>query len=187
MNSFLPSLAISAMVVGAAEIADKTMLATICLALSTGRERSILAISILAFSIASAIAVALSSLLRGLIASRDLLLSISGIIFLILSMQTLTERGSEEEVSIGGKKLMAAFLALFLAEMGDKTQLAVFSLALSMNGIAVILGAILSYSLINALAVYILCRIGVEQRIIRLLSAITMALLGMIMILSALS
>lgn len=49
----------------------------------------------------------------------------------------------------------STFILVFLAEMGDKTQLVCMTLAARHKGLPVVLGAILAFSVLNVLAVFL--------------------------------
>lgn len=53
------------------------------------------------------------------------------------------------------ESFLTSFLMVFTAEMGDKTQFLVFSLALKYGGLPVFLGASLAFAILNGPGVYI--------------------------------
>lgn len=155
MAAFLASL----MLVTIAEMADKTQLLTLCLTCRYP-ARTVL------IGIALAIAVLnVGAVLVGDLAGRFLPVTpvkvVAGLIFVGFGLWNLLSRSStadgEDEVCETGRRrsaVVAVALAFFVAEMGDKTQLAVLSLAAKYNAfLPVWAGASLGLLAANGLAI----------------------------------
>jgi Ca2+/H+ antiporter, TMEM165/GDT1 family len=80
---------------------------------------------------------------------------------------------------------VAAGTAFFLAELGDKTQLATLTLASTYGAVGVWIGAVLGEVAADALAVLIGARLGARlpARTLRLVSAAAFALFGALLLL----
>jgi len=141
------------------ELADKTMITTSVLACSTRRPHITLTISTLAFTASGALMVTLGFTCRLLFKEYLNYIKVTaGLIFIILaisllySLKHMESRATEKVCS--SKSLLGLFVAIFLAEMGDKTQLTVLALSLKYyNAILVLLGSAIGYFLVNSLGV----------------------------------
>lgn len=77
------------------------------------------------------------------------------------------------------------FLALFLAELGDKTQLAVITLsAQTKSPVAVFLGAALALALVSLLGVAAGSLLGhyLPEKVLKTLAAIAFIVIGLLML-----
>lgn len=141
-----------------AEIADKTMLATISYAVETGRYLLVLLVSVLAFVAANILSVSAGYLL-GFYVDRVLLGIAGGLIFVAMGLLMLAS-GEDKSVK-QGRSTLAYFTAMLVCEMGDKTQLAMFSSS-AMYGQPVItlIGGALGYALSNTLGILVIASLG---------------------------
>ncbi|GAB4253817.1 TMEM165/GDT1 family protein [Deferrisoma sp.] len=114
-----------------AELGDKTQLATLALA-ARYRWRPVVAGVFAAFALLSAAAVAAGELASSAL-PRAWVQAAAGVLFLAFGVHALVRREAPEaengprERSLG--PFASAFLLIFLAELGDKTQLATAGLA----------------------------------------------------------
>ena len=147
----------SFMLVTIAEMADKTQLLTLCLTCRYPARQVLIGISL-------AIAVLnLGAVLVGDLAGRYLpvtpVKAVAGLIFVGFGVWTLLQRPGDDEEEVcetnpRRSPIAAVALAFFVAEMGDKTQLAVLSLSANYNAfLAVWAGASLGLLAANALAI----------------------------------
>ncbi|MEN3039493.1 MAG: TMEM165/GDT1 family protein [Candidatus Kryptonium sp.] len=84
------------------------------------------------------------------------------------------------------KVIVTTFLAIFLAELGDKTQLAVLTLsAESKKPVSVFIGAIVAFGLITLLGAFLGSVITkfVPEHIIEKIAAIAFIVIGVLMFL----
>ncbi len=82
------------------------------------------------------------------------------------------------------KALWLAFGAIFIAELGDKTQLAVFAMkAKGMSGLGIFVGAMMAFAVLTGLAIYFgdFIHAKVPTEIIEKIAAIGFVLLGLLM------
>jgi putative Ca2+/H+ antiporter (TMEM165/GDT1 family) len=147
-----------------AEMADKTQLLTLSLSCRYPARKVLIGVAI-------AIAVLnLAAVVVGAVAGRFIPLTAvrlgAGVLFIgfglwnLLYKEKPTEEGEECEVKSGRHVIPAVAAAFFIAEIGDKTQLAVLSLGARFEGsllssVEVWLGATIGMILANALAVVI--------------------------------
>ena len=127
----MESLLISTGVVALAEMGDKTQLLAFILAARFKRPLPIVLGILLATLLNHGLAGALGSWITSVI-SADILRWVLGLSFIGMAIWTLIpDKIEDEETQIAGKLGVfgATFITFFLAEMGDKTQLATIALA----------------------------------------------------------
>ena len=144
-----------------AELGDKSQLVCMTLA-ARHRQAPVLIGAIAAFMLLNALAVAFGVGLAQWIPERALAALVAAL-FAVFGVMSL--RATEEDDGVNVRErgargiLLATFLMILLAEMGDKTQLAVAALASDLNALAVWTGATLALALTSALGVTIGCRL----------------------------
>jgi len=171
-----------------AEIADKTMLITLSLAGQVKRRNLI--IGILLFSILiMIIPVAIGAYLDRIFPLGTLSLA-SGIIFIIIGVfQLISGKEEEEEKEIKFKvnEVIKVFLILSLAELGDKTQIATFSLSVALpNAFLIWLGATLGIFLPNLIVALVGSELlkKINQNIVKVITSSLFLLVGIYLILT---
>lgn len=179
MESFL----ISTGVVALAEVGDKTQLLAFMLAARFCRPVPII-LGILVATLANhALAGALGVWVSGLL-GPDVLRWVLGLSFLAMAAWILIpDHISEDDVVLKGSlgAFGATLLAFFLAEMGDKTQIATVALAAHYKWpLMVILGTTLGMMIANVPAVLLGRHLGVRvpMRLVHMAAASIFALLG---------
>ena len=114
-----------------AELGDKTQLMAMSLA-HRYRALPVILGSFAAFLVLNLLAVLLGGGLATVV-PRPLLLAVAALLFLAFAWQSWRDGGDEERAEVShGRRLGAvvtSFLLIFLAELGDKTQLAMVALA----------------------------------------------------------
>ena len=140
-------------IVAIAEFGDKTQIAVINLS-AEHRQRSVFIGALLAF----ALVVGVSASIGGAIApyfSAFWIGLAGGISFLIFGVYTLFSRkDGMVKLKEHSKTVTTSFLLIAIAELGDKTQLAVIALSAKYDApIQVFLGAMLAFTLLTALGV----------------------------------
>ena len=138
-----------------AEIGDKSQL--VCMALAARhRHWPVLAGSIAAFFVLNALAVVFGAGLSQWVPEKILAGAVA-VLFAVFGILALRAKEEEEDGTVqelaGHGIFITAFLMLFLAEMGDKTQLAVAGMASTLPLIPVWVGATLALSATSALGV----------------------------------
>ncbi|WP_340820713.1 TMEM165/GDT1 family protein [Methanolobus sp. WCC4] len=144
------------LLVGLAELGDKTQLAVLVLSTKTRKYSALLAGVMLAFIITDGLAILLGNLIANRI-PMDYVRIGAGILFIIFGLTTLLNR--EEDDDDGSYELKSPFISGFglilVSEMGDKTQLASALFATQYEPIFVFIGVILALFLLSSMAVYV--------------------------------
>jgi putative Ca2+/H+ antiporter (TMEM165/GDT1 family) len=140
-----------------AEIGDKSQL--VCMALAARHHhRPVLAGAIAAFVVLNILAVVFGAGLAHWVPER-ILAAIVAVLFAafgILSLRAKEQDDTEEIKERSGHGIFATtFLMIFLAEMGDKTQLAVAGMAGTLPAIPVWIGATLALGATSALGILV--------------------------------
>ena len=143
-----------------AELADKTQLVTFALVAETGKPTQVYLGVLGGLFTVTAIGVLAGSLITLLI-PLSLIQLIAGLAFIVLGIYTLYRTGHDHEddetTKTHGKRVWArAFILLFLAELGDKTQLVVILFAASSGQLLfVFIAAYLALALVNGIGVIV--------------------------------
>lgn len=185
MEAFLVSTGIVAL----AEIGDKTQLLAFVLAARFRRPLPIVAAIFVATIANHAFAAAIGTWITSLM-GPELLRWVLGVSFLAMAAWTLVpDQLDEEETQTAGYGVfMTTLIAFFLAEMGDKTQVATVALAARYHSmIAVVAGTTLGMMLANVPAVYFGDRIAnkISLKLVHGIAALIFAALGVATLLGA--
>jgi len=165
-----------------AEIGDKTQLLALAFATKFKPQKVLLAI-FLATAINHTLAVAAGKLLTVLI-PLDVIKGIAALSFIGFGLWGLRPEhleGEERKVSKFGP-LLTVGIAFFLAEMGDKTQLATISLAIEYSNVYfVLMGTVLGMVAADALAIIvgIFLHKRIPEKMIRYFAAIIFIIFGL--------
>jgi putative Ca2+/H+ antiporter (TMEM165/GDT1 family) len=177
---------VSMLVVGLAEIGDKTQILSLILAARFQRPLPII-LGILGATLANHAAAGLAGILFGSLISGGWMRWILGISFFSVAVWALfpdTYEGSAERASRFGA-FTATLVAFFLAEIGDKTQIATVGLAARFEQLyPVVLGTTLGMMLANIPVVVIGDRIAGRLPVsaIRIVAALVFTGLGVLTI-----
>ena len=185
MEAFLVSTGIVAL----AEIGDKTQLLAFVLAAKFRRPLPIIAAIFIATIANHAFAAAIGTWITGLL-GPDTLRWVLGASFLAMAAWTLVpDKLDDEDTRLAGYGVfMTTLIAFFVAEMGDKTQVATVALAARYDAlIAVVCGTTLGMMLANVPAVYLGDRIAnrVSLKLVHGIAAAVFAVLGVATLLGA--
>lgn len=153
MEAFL----VSTMVVGLAEIGDKTQILSLILAARFRRSPPILA-GILLATLANHAAAGLAGAFFGRVLAGATLHWVLGLSFLSFGVWVLFPDRLDAEGRVSGRRgaFLATLCAFFLAELGDKTQIATLGLAARFAPLPlVVAGTTLGMMLANAPVVLI--------------------------------
>lgn len=185
MEAFL----ISTGIVGLAEIGDKTQLLAFLLAAKFRKPLpivlAILAATIVNHAFAAAVGAWITSML-----GPDVLRWVLGVSFLAMAAWTLIPDQLDEDETRLAKYgvFLTTLIAFFMAEMGDKTQVATVALAARYHEVyAVVLGTTLGMLLANVPAVYLGDRIAnrISLPVVHGIAALVFAILGIATLLGA--
>lgn len=141
------------LVVGLAELGDKTQLAVFCLSSKTKEYSKLILGVMLAFLIADGLAIVFGEALTKFIPSFYIKL-FAGLIFLIVGIFMLFQKDDDEMVCNLKTPFFSAFSLILISEMGDKTQITAGLFATKYNPYFVFLGVILALFLLSVMAVY---------------------------------
>ena len=185
MEAFL----ISTGIVGLAEIGDKTQLLAFVLAAKFRRPLPIVLAIFVATIVNHACAAAIGAWVTSVL-GPGLLRWVLGVSFLAMAAWTLIpDKLDEEDTKLAGYGVfLTTLLAFFMAEMGDKTQVATVALAARYHDVyAVVLGTTLGMMLANVPAVYLGDKIAgrVSLRLVHGIAALVFAVLGAATLLGA--
>lgn len=185
MEAFLVSTGIVAL----AEIGDKTQLLAFVLAAKFRRPLPIIAAIFVATIANHAFAAAIGTWITSLL-GPDTLRWVLGLSFLAMAGWTLVpDKLDDEDTQLARYGVfMTTLIAFFVAEMGDKTQVATVALAARYDSlIAVVCGTTLGMMLANVPAVYLGDRIAnrVSLKLVHGIAAVVFALLGVATLLGA--
>lgn len=141
--------------VGLAELGDKTQLCILLMATKTNKHLQLLLGVILAFFVVDGIAVAAGYYINSMI-SGSIIKTIAGAIFIFFGLITLRDNSSGEcNNKHLARPFFSGFLMIFIAELGDKTQITSALFAIQYNPVLVLLGTLTALTLLSAAAVYI--------------------------------
>lgn len=175
----MEALLISTGIVALAEIGDKTQLLAFFLAARFRKPLPIVSAILVATLANHAFAAAIGTWVTGML-STEVLRWVLGLSFLLMAAWTLIPDKLEKDDAELAKYgvFMTTFIAFFLAEMGDKTQIATVALAAQYNNFyAVVAGTTLGMMLANVPAVYFGDRIA-DRLPVRLVHGIAAILFG---------
>ncbi|MFA6068430.1 membrane protein [Janthinobacterium lividum] len=185
MEAFL----ISTGIVGLAEIGDKTQLLAFLLAAKFRRPLPIVLAIFVATVANHAFAAAVGAWITSML-GPDVLRWVLGVSFLAMAAWTLIpDKLDEDETKLAKYGVfLTTLIAFFMAEMGDKTQVATVALAARYHDIvSVVLGTTFGMMLANVPAVYLGDKIAnrVSLRLVHGIAALVFAALGVATLLGA--
>lgn len=185
MEAFL----ISTGIVGLAEIGDKTQLLAFLLAAKFRKPLPIVLAILVATIVNHAFAAAVGAWITSML-GPDVLRWVLGVSFLVMAAWTLIPDKIDEDDTKLAKYgvFLTTLIAFFMAEMGDKTQVATVALAARYHDVySVVLGTTVGMMLANVPAVYLGDRIAnkVSLPLVHGIAAIVFAVLGVATLLGA--
>lgn len=188
--SALEAFLVSTGIVALGEMGDKTQLLAIVLAAMFRRPWPIVVGIFVATLANHAAAGALGGWVARLL-GPDVLRWVIGLSFLALALWMLIPDKIDDEAAAGGRQRFGIFgttvIAFFLAEMGDKTQIATVALAARYTDVVqVVLGTTFGMMLANVPAVFLGNRIAqmVSMRLVHGMAAAIFAVLGVLTLLN---
>jgi len=186
----MESLFVSTGVVALAEIGDKTQLLAFILAARFKKPLPIIAGILAATLVNHGLAGALGAWITSMV-SPDVMRWVLGASFIAMAIWTLIPDKIEEEETQVAHKLGvfgATLVTFFLAEMGDKTQIATIALAARYPDlVAVVAGTTLGMMIANVPAVLLGDRIAnrVPVRLVHSIASVIFLILGVATLLGA--
>ena len=181
----LATLAESLVMIALTELGDRTMLIALCLSAQYRRPWLVLAATVSALTISTVIGVIVGYLLSTTI-SMTLIVTVSGVMFLLLGLYSLWRSRSNEDVECATPSTFVGMMSLVLvSELGDKSQIAVLALAAqSLFPIMIFLGAMVGFILVNATGSFLGDRIAhrLPLRSVRLMTGIVFIVFGILIL-----
>ena len=167
--------------VGLAELGDKTQLAVLSLAAKHKEHWHLFWGAMLAFLLVDGIAILFGGIITNYIPLLYLQL-LAGIIFIIFGILTLrSEDGNPLPLRNNGT-FTSAFTLIFIAELGDKTQIASAVFATQYNMLFVFVGVMLALAFLTGSAIVVGKKLKekVNPKYISIISGIVSLLIGLV-------
>lgn len=144
------------LLVGLAELGDKTQLAVLVLSTKTKQYTSLLAGVMLAFVLTDGIAIVLGDFIASVV-PLDYVRIFAGLLFVIFGVLMLYNGNRDEDEGPYELKspFVSGFSLILVSEMGDKTQLAAALFATQYDPVMVFIGVILALLLLSTTAIYV--------------------------------
>ncbi|MCC7576380.1 MAG: TMEM165/GDT1 family protein [Methanomethylovorans sp.] len=144
------------LLVGLAELGDKTQLAVLVLSTKTKQYGSLLAGVMLAFVLTDGIAIILGDLIASAL-PLEYVRIFAGLLFVIFGVLMLYNRNKDEDEGSYELKnpFVSGFSLILVSEMGDKTQLAAALFATRYDPLMVFIGVIMALLLLSIMAIYV--------------------------------
>ena len=186
----MESLLVSTGVVALAEIGDKTQLLAFLLAARFKKPLPIIAGSLVATVVNHGLAGAVGAWITAVI-SPEILRWVLGVSFLAMAIWTLIpDKIEDEEMKVASKLGVfgATLVTFFLAEMGDKTQIATVAMAATYpNPVWVVVGTTLGMLIADVPAVFVGDKFAakIPMKLVHTVAAAIFALLGLATLLGA--
>ncbi|MDK2834333.1 MAG: Ca2+/H+ antiporter, family [Methanolobus sp.] len=169
------------LLVGLAELGDKTQLAVLVLSTKTRRYAPLLAGVMLAFILTDGLAILFGNYISQKI-PMDYVRIGAGLMFIVFGIMTLLNRDKDEEEGSYELKspFMSGFWLILVAEMGDKTQLAAALFATQYNPLLVFIGVISALFVLSVMAVYLgkIVMEKVDKKTISTIAGVLFILIG---------
>ena len=141
--------------IGLAELGDKTQLSVLLMSSKTKKHLSLLFGVMLAFLLVDGIAILLGSWITTIVPMNQLKI-FSGGIFILFGILTLLEKDSNKDENVQMKNpFVSGFLMIFMAEWGDKTQLASGLFAADYDPWMVLSGVMAGLLIVSVAAIYL--------------------------------
>lgn len=140
-----------------AELGDKTQLSVLLLSTRTKEHISLLFGVMIAFLVVDGFAILIGSWVTSILPA-NLLKIASGILFILFGVLILIDSGKDdnkEDRMLTTSPFFSGFLLIFVAEWGDKTQIASAVFATQYNVWLVLIGTMAALGLLSATAVYL--------------------------------
>ncbi len=167
-----------------AEFGDKTQLILLSLSSKTKNHYSLFVAAMGALALSSALAILLGSFVTALIPMYYIRLA-AGLLFIGLGISMflpmLFKTHDNDKQQPANLSLISVFTLILMSEMGDKSQLAVASLATVYNSLLVFVGTICAFAILSASAIYLAKMLSAEKYAVPIhyLSAVLFVLIGL--------
>lgn len=165
-----------------AELGDKTQLLVLLLSTRTKRHAILLVGIMTAFLIVDGFAILIGSWITAILPMNALKIA-AGILFILFGVALLRdsgEDGREEGKMSSSNPFLSGFLLVFLAEWGDKTQIASALFATQYHPLMVLIGTMAALGLLSAMAIYLgqVVLERIDKKIISKVAGVMFILMG---------
>ncbi len=141
-------------VIGLAELGDKTQLSVLLLSSKSTKHLQIFLGVFFAFFIVDGLAILFGNWITTII-DIQILKIVSGLVFIIFGLYMLITTEKEEgEEKYYKNPFFTAFLLIMLTEWGDKTQIAAGLFAIQYQPILVLIGTMCALSILSIIAIF---------------------------------
>lgn len=163
-----------------AELLDKSQLSILLLSSKTKQSLVLLLGVMLAFLIVDGTAIFLGSWIPTLLPEK-LVTTLAAVSFFLFGMMALRSKPEDvDQVTTHRNIFFTGFLLVFLAEWGDKTQIAAALFATQYQPVLVLIGVMAALLLLSLLAIYLghILSSKIERRILTRVTGVLFLLLG---------
>ncbi len=177
----ITDIAVPFITIALAELGDKTQLSVLLLSSKTKKHFELLLGVMLAFFMVDGVAILAGSWVTGVLPMSTLKLA-SGAIFVFFGILILKDHEKKDDKKRYSKNpFLSGFVLVFMAEWGDKTQIAAAIFATEYDAWMVLAGTLLALALLSAMAVYFGKFISkrISNRVITKIAGIVFLLLGL--------
>jgi putative Ca2+/H+ antiporter (TMEM165/GDT1 family) len=177
----LQDILIPLIVVGLAELGDKTQLSVLLLSLKMEKRLYLLFGVILAFLIVDGIAILAGEWITNIV-PISLVKILSGTIFIFFGVLILGSGKKETKSKYYLKNpFYSGFVLIFLSEWGDKTQIASGLFATKYNGFMVLTGVMIALTLLSIMAIYLgeFISSKIERKTLTKIAGVLFVLIGL--------
>jgi len=172
--------------IGLAELGDKTQLSVLLLSSRTNKRLHLLLGVMLAFLIVDGTAVLVGTYMTNIV-PVDWLKTASTVVFIALGGWILVRGTGKEGKSriIFKNSFLSGFTFIFLAEWGDKTQIASALFATQYNALMVLIGTMGALTLLSIMAVYLgrLISDRVDKKLMTRIAGTLFIIMGIVLLL----
>lgn len=175
-------------IVGIAELGDKTQLSILLLSIRTQRHLPLLLGVSLAFLIVDGAAIIIGSCATSFLPMTPVKIG-SGIVFILCGLFTLRSKLEQgDDKSYSGNPFLAGFGLILLTEWGDKTQIMAGLFATQYNPLWVLLGTMLALMLLSIMAIYLGRFLGnrLNKSLLSRIAGSIFIIIGLVIIIEAL-
>ncbi len=167
------------LMIAIAELGDKTQLTMLTLSAKFDEPYKIFAGGMLAFLLVDGVAVIFGSLLASYISISFLHLA-SGLIFLAFGAAMYLSKDENDQKISAKSAFLSSFMIIFIAELGDKTQIASLFFAAQFSPIIVLAAIMLALASVSLVAIFIGSKIKdkIEPRKIKIIASVIFILFG---------
>ncbi|MFH0832976.1 MAG: TMEM165/GDT1 family protein [Candidatus Aenigmatarchaeota archaeon] len=172
---------LSFIAIALAELGDKTQLAILLISSKTKKHLQLLLGIIIAYVIVDGIAILAGSWFAEIM-PMQIIRTVSGALFIAFGLMILLDKREKDEGKLYSKNsFLSGFMLIFIAEMGDKTQIASGLLATQYDALSVLIGAIVALAILSALAIYLgkIISERIDKKLISKVAGIIFILIGL--------